>query len=234
MEKTRWYLFSKKQQQDSAFSPTKSTLYFHIQRAHYQAEIWKKSTKPIMQLDDPCDAGWKIIGNKHQTSCEKIPKKARAPSPLPKGEYCNVNEMPDQLLRSLRLKKGQTEQRQIWKRKTYKKKTFQQDYKWVLHLPRNGDIKLKKETIVILDFFCGDLDADSGESTDLDSTQTPLDADSDIDSTRTTLDPDADLDITQTSLENFGQHCPKCNKINWCQLVWSCDGEETWNSNHFA
>jgi hypothetical protein len=68
IEKTRWYLFSKKQQQDSAFPPTKSTLYFHIQRAHYQAKIWKKSTKPTMQLDDPCDAGWKIIGNKHQST----------------------------------------------------------------------------------------------------------------------------------------------------------------------
>jgi hypothetical protein len=43
IEKTRWFMFSNLQQQDSALPLTKSALYFHIQRAHYQTKIWKKS-----------------------------------------------------------------------------------------------------------------------------------------------------------------------------------------------
>jgi hypothetical protein len=50
ISKTRWYLFSNKQTQGSALPPTKVALLQHVQRAHYQALVWKNATKPFLQI----------------------------------------------------------------------------------------------------------------------------------------------------------------------------------------
>jgi hypothetical protein len=135
----------------------------------------------------------------------QLPKNARARSPPPKGKYCNVDQLPDHILRSLRLKKGQTEQRKIWKRENYKKKTLEQNFKWVLHLPRNGEDDLTEHDRDLRIFFCGDGD-DSDDTDDADSVldrpetnpRSTLDA-ANLDRTPTSLDADAVLDRPETN-----------------------------------
>jgi hypothetical protein len=53
ISKTRWYLFLNTQAQGSALPPTKGALLQHVQRAHYQALVWKNAAKPFSQIGCP-------------------------------------------------------------------------------------------------------------------------------------------------------------------------------------
>ena len=44
--------------------PTSDALHFHIQRAHYQAAIWKQAHLAHQDIPDPQVGGWKVEENK--------------------------------------------------------------------------------------------------------------------------------------------------------------------------
>jgi hypothetical protein len=61
ISKTRWYLFLNKQAHGSSLPPTKSALLQHVQRANYQALVWKNATKPFSQISYPSKHGWELV-----------------------------------------------------------------------------------------------------------------------------------------------------------------------------
>jgi hypothetical protein len=89
IEKTRWFLFSNKQLQDTALPPTRSALMYHIQRAHYQTSIWKNSTKCFMQIDDPCNTGWNFKNDRYEPI---MTDRESAPSMILELTKCNCKK----------------------------------------------------------------------------------------------------------------------------------------------
>ena len=58
---TRYWLFCQKQKRNENLPPTSNSLQHHIQRANYQALVWKLSLKAVQNLPSPNGQGWNII-----------------------------------------------------------------------------------------------------------------------------------------------------------------------------
>lgn len=56
-------MFSKKQSSWDSLPPTRECLKPVIQRAHFQAMIWKRCVISQQRLPSPCDYGWTIKEN---------------------------------------------------------------------------------------------------------------------------------------------------------------------------
>ena len=73
----RYNLFKLGKFSDARLPPNKDCLVKHIQRANYQAAIWKCSTCHIINAPSPSGHGWSIDGSGnistvHQMHCYKI------------------------------------------------------------------------------------------------------------------------------------------------------------------
>lgn len=58
---TRYFLFCQKQKQNENLPPTSNSLRHHIQRANFQAFVWKKCLSPFQNLPSPCGHGWQLV-----------------------------------------------------------------------------------------------------------------------------------------------------------------------------
>ena len=58
---TRYFLFRQKQKQNENLPPTSNSLGHHIERANFQAYIWKKSLCAIQNLPSPAGHGWELV-----------------------------------------------------------------------------------------------------------------------------------------------------------------------------
>ena len=51
-------MFCQRKQKNDGLPPTSDSLQLHIQRANYQAMIWKRSLQAFQQLPQPVGNGW--------------------------------------------------------------------------------------------------------------------------------------------------------------------------------
>jgi hypothetical protein len=89
ISKTRWYLFSNKQAQGSALPPTKDALLQHVQRANYQALVWKNATKPFSQIGCPSEHGWELV---NELFLQIMTKNSAAPCAILELTKCNCRK----------------------------------------------------------------------------------------------------------------------------------------------
>ena len=60
-DETRYFLFCQKQKQNENLPPTSNSLGHHMERANFQAFVWKKSLCAIQNLPSPTGHGWELV-----------------------------------------------------------------------------------------------------------------------------------------------------------------------------
>ena len=55
---SRYWVFCQRKQKNNGLPPTPDSLQLHIQRAIYQAMIWKRCLQAFQQLPQPVGNGW--------------------------------------------------------------------------------------------------------------------------------------------------------------------------------
>ena len=55
---SRYWVFCQRKQKNNGLPPTSDSLQLHIQRANYQAMIWKRCLQAFQQLPQPMGNGW--------------------------------------------------------------------------------------------------------------------------------------------------------------------------------
>ena len=78
-DEVRYWLFCQKQQNSESLPPTSNSLYHPIERANYQAYVWKTSTTPLQQLPSHVDNGW------IDAESGSLDPKLMSQDPAPKG-----------------------------------------------------------------------------------------------------------------------------------------------------
>lgn len=86
----RYWIFCQKQQKSESLPPTSNSLYHHIERANYQAYVWKTSTNPLQQLPSPVDNGW--IDAERGSLDPKLMSQDPAPKGLLELTRCKCNK----------------------------------------------------------------------------------------------------------------------------------------------
>ena len=63
-DEVRYWCFCQKNKRNEALPPTTNSLLLHIQRANYQALVWKRSLLQCQHLPSPTECGWKSNNGK--------------------------------------------------------------------------------------------------------------------------------------------------------------------------
>ncbi|XP_032218194.2 uncharacterized protein LOC116601475 [Nematostella vectensis] len=61
-DELRYLLFCQKKQKSERLPPTSNSLQHHLERANYQALVWRRSFEAMQDLPRPEDSGWKRSG----------------------------------------------------------------------------------------------------------------------------------------------------------------------------